>query len=66
MAAVQNAPKTTAAAKLITTTTITLTRTGDSFLDAIRPQGGALVGVAIDGLKTSNDIHVKHGHIYTV
>ena len=41
-------------------------RPGGSSLDAVRPQGGALVGVAVDGLETSNDIHAKHSHIYTV
>ena len=38
-------------------------RPGRSSLDAVRPQGGALVGVAVDGLKTSNDIKTKHTYI---
>ena len=42
------------------------TRPGGSSLDAVRPEGRALVGVAIAGLKrvTTNDIYAKHGHIY--
>ena len=31
-------------------------RPGGSSLNAVRPQGGVLVGVAVDRLKTSNDI----------
>ena len=38
-------------------------RPGGSSLDAVRPRGGALVGVAVDDLKTSIDINAKHGHI---
>ena len=38
-------------------------RPGGSSLAVVRPQGGALMGMAVDGLNTSNDIHAKHGRI---